>query len=72
MPVAAPWPDRSWVTSAELARIAGVARRTVLREISRGNLAGEPAGGYVIEVSEAQRWLAAFEKYAALRKDGET
>jgi hypothetical protein len=56
------------MTSAELAAIADVHPRTVAREVTRGNLAGETAGGYVIETAEARRWLAEFAKYAALRK----
>lgn len=62
------WPDRDWVTAAELAALAGVHHRTVLREIGRENLAGRKHGGWVIERAEAERWLAQFHKYDGLRK----
>lgn len=62
------WPNRSWLSPHDLAAIAGVHHRTILREISRGNLAATQAGGYVIEVDEAKRWLAGFHKYATLRQ----
>lgn len=69
MPVDEPqWPDRSWVTSTELAAMAGVNSRTILREIERGNLAGQRAAGFVIEATEAKRWFAVFERWAAQRK----
>lgn len=59
------WPARSWVTSAELAAIAGRNERTILREIERGHLAAERAGTgtapWIIERPEAERWLAAYD-----------
>jgi hypothetical protein len=61
------WPNRSWLSPQDLAAIAKVHYRTILREISNGHLAASQAGGYVIDVREAKRWLAGFEKYAALR-----
>jgi hypothetical protein len=62
------WPERDWVTSAELAALAGVNVRTVLREIGRGNLAGEKNVGWIIARPEAERWLTQFHKYDGLRK----
>jgi hypothetical protein len=63
------WPERDWVKAGELAAFAGVNVRTILRELGRGNLAAEKHGGWVIQRPEAERWLAQFRKYAALRKD---
>ena len=62
------WPDRSWVTSAELAEIAVVNGRTILREIERGHLAAKRSGGYVIDLDEAKRWLDGFSPYSSLRQ----
>jgi excisionase family DNA binding protein len=57
------WPARSHVTSAELAIIADVADRTILREIHRGHLRAVKAGRqWSIERSEAERWLAAYKQ----------
>lgn len=59
------WPDRGWVTSAELAAIAQRNERTILREIDRGNLHAERAGTapspWIIERAEAERWLAQYK-----------
>jgi hypothetical protein len=63
------WPERDWLKAGELAGIAGVHARTVLREITRGNLTAEKHGGWVIALTEAKRWLARFRKYEGLRKD---
>lgn len=63
------WPEREWVTAAELAAIARVHPRTVLREINRGNLTARKHGGWIIDRPEAERWLDQFAKYAGLRKD---
>jgi hypothetical protein len=65
------WPERDWVKAAELAGIAGVDPRTVLREIGRGNLAATKHGGWVIERPEAERWLTRFRKYNGLRKEAQ-
>lgn len=59
------WPARPWVSSAELAAIAGRNHRTILREIERGHLRAERAGGapspWIIATTEAQRWVAAYQ-----------
>jgi hypothetical protein len=59
------WPDRSWVTAAELAAIARRNERTIHREIERRNLHAERAGGapspWIIERAEAERWLAQYK-----------
>jgi hypothetical protein len=62
------WPERDWIKAGELASIAGVHPRTVLREIDRGNLTATKHGGWVITLTEAKRWHAEFEKYGSLRK----
>lgn len=55
------WPARSWVNSDELASIARVTSRTILREIDRGHLTAERSGGrWIIERPEAERWLASY------------
>jgi len=63
------WPDRDWVTSAELAAIAGISQRTLTREVKRGNLKAARASAYVYRTDDAERWLASFRKYDALHKD---
>lgn len=62
-------PERDWLTPAELAGIAGVHARTVLREIARRNLSATKHGGWVIQRPEAERWLSRFRKYAGLLKE---
>lgn len=63
------WPaGRDWVKAGELAEIAGIHHRTILREIGRGNLDAAKHGGWVITLTEAKRWLGQFEKYQSLRK----
>lgn len=65
------WPDRTWVTVSELARIAGVERRTVKREIDGGRLDAlpeVPGIGPTIETAKAQQWLAGFTRYARQRE----
>lgn len=60
------WPDRTWLTTAELAAIAGVAEKTVYREMERGNLTAQRAGTgrapFIIERAEAERWLTNYRK----------
>jgi hypothetical protein len=63
------WPEREWVTAAELGVIADVHPRTVLREIDRGNLTARKHGGWIIDRPEAERWLGQFAKYDGLRKE---
>jgi hypothetical protein len=63
------WPEREWVTAAELAAITRVHPRTVLREIRRSNLVARKHGGWIIDRPEAERWAAQFAKYAGLRKE---
>lgn len=59
------WPDRGWVTPAELAAIARRSERTILREIDRDHLHAERAGNapspWIIERAEAERWLAQYK-----------
>ena len=45
-------------------------RFTVEREIRRGNLTAEKAGGrWLIEPGEAERWAKGFVAYRAQRRD---
>ena len=59
-------PRRDWVTSAELAEMAGVSVRTVLREVARGNLAASKHVTWIIARPDAEAWLTSFRKYDGL------
>jgi hypothetical protein len=61
------WPRRCWVKSSELAAIAEVAERTVLREIERGHLPAERYGGWIIEKAEARKWLGHYKRTERVR-----
>lgn len=57
------WPARGWLTASELATVARVADRTILREIDRGHLTATKAGrAWIIDLTEAQRWLTDYRK----------
>jgi excisionase family DNA binding protein len=57
------------MTTADVAKLRDVTRRTVEREIQRGNLSAVLMGGtYVIEQAEAERWAAQFQPYAQQHK----
>ena len=65
-----PRPDGSsrWATTTEVAAMIGMTRHTVEREIGRGNLRAEKFGGrWLIEDTDAERWVAQFRPYAGLR-----
>jgi hypothetical protein len=58
------------LTTAEVAKLPSkpTTRFTVEREIRRGNLAAEKAGGrWLIELAEAERWAKTFVPYRAQR-----
>jgi len=57
------------LTTGEVAAKRGVSIDTVDREIERGNLQAKKLGRYWgIEEAEAERWAAAYQPYAGLRK----
>lgn len=57
------------LSTTEVAVKARTTRHTVEREIRRGNLTAEKIGRtWVIQQAEAERWAAAFQPYAALRR----
>jgi excisionase family DNA binding protein len=61
------------LTTSEVAALAEppVTRFTVEREIRRGNLTAEKAGGrWLIERDEAERWAQSFIAYRAQRRPG--
>lgn len=67
-----PWGDARYIRPADLARIAGLSRSLVYREITDGRIAFRVYGrARLIPVQEAERFLASIEAASTDAASGE-